>query len=88
MFVEKLSNETIISGLLFLNLKFLSALLITICMQAMAAIPKHLTANLLQIYKRNTNFQISTETAAIACMLLSAGLHFSCVALYYNYHSD
>jgi hypothetical protein len=38
----------------------------------MAAIPKHLTANLLQIYKRNTNFQISTETAAIASMLLVA----------------
>jgi hypothetical protein len=41
-------------------------------MQAMAAKPKHWTANLLQIYKRNTNFQISTETAAIACMLLLA----------------
>ena len=43
---------------------------LTICMQAMAAIPKHWTANLLQIYKRNTNFQIATELAAIACMLL------------------
>jgi hypothetical protein len=30
-----------------------------------------LNCNLLQIYKRNTNFQISTETAAIACMLLA-----------------
>lgn len=39
-------------------------------MLAMAAIPKHWTANLLQIYKRNTNFQISTEPAAIASMLL------------------
>ena len=37
----------------------------------MGAIPKHWTANLLQIYKRNTNFQISTEPAAIACMLLA-----------------
>jgi hypothetical protein len=42
-------------------------------MQAMGAIPKHWTANLLQIYKRNTNFQISTKPAPIACMLLAVG---------------
>ena len=29
--------------------------------------------NLLQIYKRNKNFQISAEPAAIASMLLRAG---------------
>ena len=52
---------------------FLGRLLITICMLAMAAIPKHWTANLLQIYKRNTNFQINAEPAAIASMLLAVG---------------
>ena len=53
-----------------IQMKRVMVLPITICMQAMGAIPKHWTANLLQIYKRITNFQISTEPAAIACMLL------------------
>jgi len=57
------------------NLKSQGALLLTFCMQAMGAIPKLRTANLLQIYKRNANFQISAEPAAIACMLLLAGGH-------------
>ncbi len=34
--------------------------------------PKHLTANLLQIYKRNVNFQISAELGTIAELRLFA----------------
>jgi len=48
----------------------LASLPLTICMLALAAEQKLQTANLLQIYKRNTNFQIYTEPAVSASMLL------------------